>query len=96
MNNNNKFINDLNDNNMTISYNNAIRGQEFREQLFQDLSDTIDAATILMDIYDEEKYRSMQGKLNMHKVTKWIGNIIVEPIQRQNAWVQSDIIKLLD
>ena len=69
------------------AYDEVIRGLERRDQIIYDIK-----ANNAKTINDSDEYDAERKNNDI----RWIDELIVEPIQRHNAWTQGDILKLLD
>lgn len=76
---------------MEQSMSNVIRGQEWRDQLVYNIRVRY-IHTLLNDDGTSEDVEKKCGDTN----DGWIDEVVKEPLQRQNAWKEEDITKLLD
>lgn len=79
---------------MNKSMSNVIRGQEWRDQLVYNVR----VRTLLNDEDDDDVDVSVVNVSICGDNTNdgWIDEVVKEPLQRQNAWTQEEITKLLD
>lgn len=72
---------------MSHAYDEVIRGLERRDQIIYDIK---------ANINDDDGHDAEHDAERKNNDTRWIDELIVEPLQRHNAWTQCDILKLLD
>jgi len=68
-----------------------IRGQELRDHITD-----FEAGYVYTLLNDDDASEDVEKKCGDEGDDGWIDEVVKEPLQRQNAWKEEDITKLLD
>jgi len=73
------------------SLSTMLRGQELRDHVTD-----FEAGYVYTLLNDDDASEDVEKKCGDEGDDGWIDEVVKEPLQRQNAWKEEDITKLLD
>lgn len=73
------------------SLSTMLRGQELRDHVTD-----FEAGYVYTLLNDDDASEDVEKKCGDEGDDVWIDEVVKEPLQRQNAWKEEDITKLLD
>lgn len=73
------------------SLSTMLRGQELRDHITD-----FEAGYVYTLLNDDDASEDVEKKCGDEGDDVWIDEVVKEPLQRQNAWKEEDITKLLD